>query len=101
MWIQTAARFRTVSLCTHPDRLRGKLGRSPTVFEESKGQILFNRHSTAKEALTKLLDNKTLRREARISKRKKNLQKDLKAKKLSEEEYEQALEALDEEVQNA
>eukprot|EP00429_Kryptoperidinium_foliaceum_P011624 CAMPEP_0176039002 /NCGR_PEP_ID=MMETSP0120_2-20121206/19332_1 /TAXON_ID=160619 /ORGANISM="Kryptoperidinium foliaceum, Strain CCMP 1326" /LENGTH=705 /DNA_ID=CAMNT_0017372397 /DNA_START=106 /DNA_END=2223 /DNA_ORIENTATION=+ len=47
--------FRTLSLCTHPDRLRGRLKRPPTPAEERRGEILFNRASAAKDELTKVL----------------------------------------------
>jgi len=43
--------FRTVSMCTHPDRLRGRLKRSPTSTESRRGEILFNRASVAKDEL--------------------------------------------------
>jgi len=47
--------FRTLSLCTHPDRLRGRLKRPPTQAEERRGEIIFNRASAAKDELTKVL----------------------------------------------
>lgn len=47
--------FRTLSMCTHPDRLQGRLKRTPTAAEERRGAILFNRASTAKDELTKVL----------------------------------------------
>jgi len=50
--------FRTVSMCTHPDRLRGRLGRPPTDAEKRRGEVLFNRYNTAKEDLAKLLRGK-------------------------------------------
>jgi len=42
-------------MCTHPDRLQGRLKRTPTAAEERRGAILFNRASTAKDELTKVL----------------------------------------------
>lgn len=45
--------FRTLSMCTHPDRLRGRLQRTPTPAELRRGEILFNRASAAKDDLTK------------------------------------------------
>lgn len=50
--------FRVLSMCTHPDRLRGRLGRSPTAAEERRGEIIFNRASAAKDHLTKALKRK-------------------------------------------
>lgn len=50
--------FRTVSMCTHPDRLRGRLGRTPTSAEQRRGEVLFNRYNSAKEELTKVLRGK-------------------------------------------
>eukprot|EP00930_Biecheleria_cincta_P007053 TRINITY_DN108196_c0_g1_i1.p1 TRINITY_DN108196_c0_g1~~TRINITY_DN108196_c0_g1_i1.p1 ORF type:complete len:684 (-),score=127.37 TRINITY_DN108196_c0_g1_i1:20-2038(-) len=47
--------FRTLSMCTHPDRLRGRLGRQPTAAESRRGEIIFSRASAAKEELTKML----------------------------------------------
>lgn len=44
--------FRTISMCTHPDRLRGRLKRQPTPAEERRGEILFKRASSAKDELT-------------------------------------------------
>lgn len=50
--------FRTLSLCTHPDRLRGRLKRQPTAAEERRGEIIFNRASAAKDALAQNLKGK-------------------------------------------
>eukprot|EP00928_Gymnodinium_smaydae_P014665 TRINITY_DN153_c0_g1_i1.p1 TRINITY_DN153_c0_g1~~TRINITY_DN153_c0_g1_i1.p1 ORF type:complete len:687 (+),score=179.97 TRINITY_DN153_c0_g1_i1:82-2142(+) len=47
--------FRTVSMCTHPDRLRGRLQRQPTPAELRRGETLFNRASLAKDALTQAI----------------------------------------------
>jgi len=47
--------FRRLSLCTHSDLLRGRLQRSPTPAEERRANILFNRASSAKDDLTKVL----------------------------------------------
>lgn len=47
--------FRTISMCTHPDRLRGRLQRAATTAEERRGEILFNRASAAKDELTHML----------------------------------------------
>lgn len=47
--------FRTLSMCTHPDRLRGRLKRQPTAAESRRGEIIFNRASAAKEKLSKVL----------------------------------------------
>lgn len=47
--------FRTLSMCTHPDRLRGRLQRQPTAAEERRGEIIFNRASAAKDSLSKVL----------------------------------------------
>lgn len=47
--------FRTLSMCTHPDRLRGRLKRPPTAAEERRGEIIFNRASAAKDELAKML----------------------------------------------
>ncbi|CAE7946779.1 SARED1 [Symbiodinium sp. KB8] len=40
-------------MCTHPDRLRGRLKRTPTQEESRRGEIIFNRASTAREDLLK------------------------------------------------
>mmetsp|Transcript_121292 Transcript_121292/g.288124 ORF Transcript_121292/g.288124 Transcript_121292/m.288124 type:complete len:680 (-) Transcript_121292:70-2109(-) len=45
--------FRHLSMCTHPDRLRGRLKRTPTQEESRRGEIIFNRASTAREDLLK------------------------------------------------
>lgn len=50
--------FRTLSLCTHPDRLRGRLKRTPTAAEERRGEIIFNRASGAKDELQNILKGK-------------------------------------------
>mmetsp|Transcript_34823 Transcript_34823/g.75943 ORF Transcript_34823/g.75943 Transcript_34823/m.75943 type:complete len:693 (-) Transcript_34823:91-2169(-) len=50
--------FRNISMCTHPDRLRGRLKRDPTPAESRRGEILFNRASAAKDHLTKMLKGK-------------------------------------------
>jgi hypothetical protein len=50
--------FRTLSLCTHPDRLRGRLKRQPTASEERRGEIIFNRASQAKDELTNMMKGK-------------------------------------------
>lgn len=47
--------FRQLSMCTHPDRLRGRLKRDATPSEERRGEILFNRASQAKDELTTML----------------------------------------------
>jgi len=47
--------FRTLSMCTHPDRLRGRLKRQPTSAESRRGEIIFNRASAAKDELSKVL----------------------------------------------
>mmetsp|Transcript_85438 Transcript_85438/g.242217 ORF Transcript_85438/g.242217 Transcript_85438/m.242217 type:complete len:670 (+) Transcript_85438:105-2114(+) len=47
--------FRTLSMCTHPDRLRGRLKRDPTPQEQRRGEIIFNRASAAKDELQKVL----------------------------------------------
>mmetsp|Transcript_27625 Transcript_27625/g.82387 ORF Transcript_27625/g.82387 Transcript_27625/m.82387 type:complete len:682 (+) Transcript_27625:122-2167(+) len=47
--------FRTLSMCTHPDRLRGRLKRQPTAEESRRGEIIFNRASAAKDELTKVI----------------------------------------------
>lgn len=47
--------FRTLSMCTHPDRLRGRLKREPTKAESRRGEIIFNRASAAKDELTRVL----------------------------------------------
>jgi len=47
--------FRTLSMCTHPDRLRGRLKRQPSQAESRRGEIIFNRASAAKDALTKII----------------------------------------------
>lgn len=64
-----------LSRCTHPDRLRSKLKRAPTQAEETRGSILFNRFSGAKDKLTKFFEDrearKQIRRDRRNRKRKK------------------------------
>mmetsp|Transcript_62865 Transcript_62865/g.142078 ORF Transcript_62865/g.142078 Transcript_62865/m.142078 type:complete len:666 (+) Transcript_62865:165-2162(+) len=50
--------FRTLSMCTHPDRLRGRLKRQPTPAEARRGEIIFNRASVAKDELSKILRGK-------------------------------------------
>eukprot|EP00425_Heterocapsa_triquetra_P019199 CAMPEP_0195151928 /NCGR_PEP_ID=MMETSP0448-20130528/181475_1 /TAXON_ID=66468 /ORGANISM="Heterocapsa triquestra, Strain CCMP 448" /LENGTH=134 /DNA_ID=CAMNT_0040190663 /DNA_START=46 /DNA_END=447 /DNA_ORIENTATION=+ len=50
--------FRTLSMCTHPDRLRGRLKREATAAEERRGEIIFNRASAAKDELTQVLKGK-------------------------------------------
>lgn len=50
--------FRGLSMCTHPDRLRGRLKREPTQAEERRGEIIFNRASAAKDELTKVLKSR-------------------------------------------
>merc|ERR1719331_3318727 len=47
--------FRTISLCTHPDRLRGRLKREATAAEERRGEIMFKRASDAKDDLANVL----------------------------------------------
>lgn len=47
--------FRAVSMCTHPDRLRGRLKRQPTPAENRRGEIIFKRASAAKDAIQKVL----------------------------------------------
>lgn len=47
--------FRTLSMCTHPDRLRGRLKRQPTPAESRRGEIIFNRASVARDELTKAI----------------------------------------------
>mmetsp|Transcript_41358 Transcript_41358/g.95818 ORF Transcript_41358/g.95818 Transcript_41358/m.95818 type:complete len:676 (-) Transcript_41358:199-2226(-) len=47
--------FRTLSMCTHPDRLRGRLKREPAAAEARRGEIIFNRASAARDELTKVL----------------------------------------------
>uniref|UniRef100_A0A7S1S932 Uncharacterized protein n=1 Tax=Alexandrium catenella TaxID=2925 RepID=A0A7S1S932_ALECA len=47
--------FRTLSMCTHPDRLRGCLKRQPTAQEERRGEIIFKRASDAKDEIQKVL----------------------------------------------
>mmetsp|Transcript_42668 Transcript_42668/g.117723 ORF Transcript_42668/g.117723 Transcript_42668/m.117723 type:complete len:689 (+) Transcript_42668:111-2177(+) len=47
--------FRTLSMCTHPDRLRGRLKRQPTPAEERRGSIIFNRASAAKDTIAKAI----------------------------------------------
>jgi len=42
-------------MCTHPDRLRGRLKRTPTQAESRRGEIIFNRASAAKDELMKVL----------------------------------------------
>lgn len=63
--------FRTISMCTHPDRLRGRLGRDPTKYEEMKGHVLFSRHGDAKNNLSDRLIEKEKKREAKNKKREK------------------------------
>jgi hypothetical protein len=50
--------FRQLSMCTHPDRLRGRLKRTPTAAEERRGEIIFNRASAAKDELSNVLRGK-------------------------------------------
>mmetsp|Transcript_78995 Transcript_78995/g.189698 ORF Transcript_78995/g.189698 Transcript_78995/m.189698 type:complete len:681 (-) Transcript_78995:65-2107(-) len=50
--------FRQLSLCTHPDRLRGRLKRPPSPEELRRGEIIFNRASAAKDELFKTQKNK-------------------------------------------
>jgi len=50
--------FRELSKCTHPDRLRGRLKRSPSKEESRRGEIIFNRASAAKDELFKTQKNK-------------------------------------------
>lgn len=47
--------FRQLSMCMHPDRLRGRLQRSASDLEERRGQMLFTRASAAKDELEKML----------------------------------------------
>lgn len=47
--------FRTLSMCTHPDRLRGRLKRNPSSAESRRGEIIFNRASAARDELQKML----------------------------------------------
>lgn len=51
--------FRTLSMCTHPDRLRGRLKRTPTQAESRRGEIIFNRASAAKDDMTRMLKGST------------------------------------------
>lgn len=50
--------FRGLSLCSHPDRLRGVLKRDATPAETRRGEIIFNRASAAKDELTKMFKGK-------------------------------------------
>eukprot|EP00927_Polykrikos_kofoidii_P066072 TRINITY_DN61730_c0_g1_i1.p1 TRINITY_DN61730_c0_g1~~TRINITY_DN61730_c0_g1_i1.p1 ORF type:complete len:680 (-),score=92.71 TRINITY_DN61730_c0_g1_i1:90-2129(-) len=50
--------FRAISICTHPDRLRGRLKRDPTNPEYRRAEILFNRASSAKDAVLKVLSQR-------------------------------------------
>ncbi|CAK8988079.1 unnamed protein product [Durusdinium trenchii] len=50
--------FRQLSMCTHPDRLRGRLKRLPSPEESRRGEIIFNRASAAKDELFKTQKNK-------------------------------------------
>jgi len=68
--------FRTLSLCTHPDRLRGKLKRAPTDQESVTGQVLFNRFTEARDTLMKHLDDKEKRREIRRERKNKKRKKE-------------------------
>eukprot|EP00397_Hematodinium_sp_SG-2012_P001888 GEMP01001893.1.p1 GENE.GEMP01001893.1~~GEMP01001893.1.p1 ORF type:complete len:703 (+),score=97.82 GEMP01001893.1:211-2319(+) len=52
-------KFRQISMCTHPDRLRGRLKRSPTDSEVRRGEVLFNRASRAKDELQDILARAT------------------------------------------
>jgi len=54
--------FRTLSMCTHPDRLRGRLKRPPTAAEERRGEIIFNRASAAKDELSRVLKGRADKR---------------------------------------
>lgn len=64
-------KFRNISMCTHPDRLRGRLGRVPTEAEVKRGMVLFNRASKAKDALTDTLKSAESSRERRNKRRAK------------------------------
>eukprot|EP00929_Paragymnodinium_shiwhaense_P053733 TRINITY_DN26913_c0_g1_i1.p1 TRINITY_DN26913_c0_g1~~TRINITY_DN26913_c0_g1_i1.p1 ORF type:complete len:714 (+),score=207.01 TRINITY_DN26913_c0_g1_i1:132-2273(+) len=50
--------FRQLSMCTHPDRLRGRLKREPTPAELRRGEIIFNRASAAKDEISKVLSRR-------------------------------------------
>jgi len=64
-------KFRNISMCTHPDRLRGRLGRVPTEAEVRRGMVLFNRASKAKDSLTDALKSAETSRERRNKRREK------------------------------
>lgn len=50
--------FRGLSMCSHPDRLRGRLKREATPAESRRGEIIFTRASAAKDELTKMLKSR-------------------------------------------
>ncbi|CAD7958247.1 unnamed protein product [Amoebophrya sp. A120] len=68
--------FRTISLCTHPDRLRSTLKRQPTSSEERVGQTLFNRHTDARDKLVRFLEIKEKRRQLRRERKNKKRKKE-------------------------
>lgn len=53
--------FRQLSMCTHPDRLRGRLKRDPEAAETRRGEIIFNRASAAKSELEQMLQRQRLK----------------------------------------
>lgn len=87
--------FRNLSLCTHPDRLRGNLKRTPTSYEMQKGETLFNRFNTAKDQLQDLFRLKERRREIRVDKKKKRI---TSSKTITADEKQKKLAEIDEEI---
>lgn len=61
-------KFRQISMCTHPDRLRGRLNRNPTVEETRRGEVLFNRASASKDELQDVVTKAT----KKLTKKKKH-----------------------------
>jgi len=70
---QTAIKrkFRNISMCTHPDRLRGKLNRPPTQAETKRGEVLFQRASKARDELSEKAKSLEKSREKRRKNREK------------------------------
>lgn len=61
-------KFRQISMCTHPDRLRGRLKRQPTDAEVRRGEVLFNRASKAKDELQDTLAKATKKKTKKTKK---------------------------------
>jgi len=59
--------FRTLSMCTHPDRLRGRLGHDPSPAELRRGEILFNRASAAKDLILRSLKMSKKKNDGKIA----------------------------------